>query len=484
MTSSELYIKAYRTLTLSSVLQFTKKMYYAMNKTSYIVGKHHEQICAALDDVVAGRTRKLIINIAPRYGKTLLVSQMFVAYGLAVNAKSKFLHLSYSADLTADNSLAVRDIVSSEAYQALYDCRVRFGSNRRDKWATIQGGVVYATSTMGQITGFGAGAVERKDEEFADAIAEGGSRFAGAIVIDDPIKPESAFSDTLREAVNRRFETTIRNRVNSRNTPIIIVMQRLHEHDLCGYLQEVEPDEWRVLSLPCIYEEGGREQPLWPFKQTLSELHELRRINPVVFETQYMQNPTPFEGLMYRPFATYEVIPNERKWRRCNYTDSADTGADYHCSINYVDAPDAMYVLSVLYTKKPHEYTEPTQATMLARDNIGTCYVESNGAGRAFARNVERLSREMGNNRTTFVAFVHSGNKEVRLFSRANEVNNLVRFPVGWERLWPEFARDVKAFRKEGRNAHDDAPDALTGMVEKHQTQGGLTGKELERMFL
>lgn len=98
------------------------------------------------------------------------------------------------------------------------------------------------------------------------------SDFAGAIVIDDPIKPEDALSETIRERVNNRFESTIRNRVNSRNTPIIIIMQRLHEHDLCGYLQEIEPEEWTVLSLPCIWhDENGQEQPLWEFKHTLED---------------------------------------------------------------------------------------------------------------------------------------------------------------------------------------------------------------------
>ena len=79
------------------------------------------------------------------------------------------------------------------------------------------------------------------------------SDFAGAMLSTNPIKPEDALSETIRERVNNRFESTIRNRVNSRNTPIIIIMQRLHEHDLCGYLQEIEPEEWTVLSLPCIW---------------------------------------------------------------------------------------------------------------------------------------------------------------------------------------------------------------------------------------
>lgn len=140
--------------------------------------------------------------------------------------------------------------------------------------------------------------------------------------------------------MNNRFESTIRNRVNSRNTPIIIIMQRLHEHDLCGYLQEIEPEEWTVLSLPCIWhDENGQEQPLWEFKHTLEELHKIERSNSFVFETQYMQNPKPLEGLMYGEFKTYDIIPYAASMKRKNYTDTADTGSDYLCSICYTETP-------------------------------------------------------------------------------------------------------------------------------------------------
>ena len=115
-------------------------------------------------------------------------------------------------------------------------------------------------------------------------------------------------------------------------------MQRLHEHDLCGYLMEKEPGEWRVLSLPAIEvdPETGEESALWEVKHTLEELHKLRTIEHLIFDTQYMQDPTPREGLMYPDgFMTYK--PDELELYRanqkknCNYTDTADTGADDLC---------------------------------------------------------------------------------------------------------------------------------------------------------
>ena len=183
--------------------------------------------------------------------------------------------------------------------------------------------------------------------------------YTSALIIDDPVKPEDAISDTPREKVNQRFETTIRNRVNSRNTPIIIIMQRLHEHDLCGYLMETEPGEWTVLSLPAIIYENGKEKALWEFKHTIEELHRMQRVNSYVFETQYMQNPTPMEGLMYGKFKTYEAIPITNRAIRKNYTDTADTGSDYLCSIDYIDTEIGNFILDVLFTQKEMEFTEP-----------------------------------------------------------------------------------------------------------------------------
>lgn len=466
-----------RAWTLKSSLNFTRYFFKEGHDMKFIIGKHHKLICDALDDVLNGKCNKLIINIAPRYSKTELAVKNFIAMGLAVNPAARFIHLSYSANLAQDNSIAVKQIVQSEAYQALYPTRITYGKNMKSQWDTDQGGGLYATSTLGQITGFGAGLVEKEGEPY---------RFGGAIIIDDPIKPEDALSDVVRERVNRRFETTIRNRVNSRSTPLIVIMQRLHEHDLCGYLQEIEPDDWRVLSLPVIQtNENGEREALWPYKHTLEELDKINNANSYVFLTQYQQDPRPAEGLLYEhPFRTYEILPNRRLGKMCCCCDTADVGEDYLCSITYLAMKDGYYVVDVIYTKKSQEATEQMMAQELAKDETQYCVIESNNGGRAFARNVERLSREYGNHRTVFVTFTQHQNKKVRIFTRACEVNNMIVFPSDWERRWPEFASSVKSYRKEGSNAHDDAEDTLTMVIERGSLIGGATDAQILSDFL
>lgn len=457
-------ILAHRQLLTGSFMQFVTKMFEFTHGTPYIVGEHHRLIASALEKVIKGQCTKLIINIAPRYGKTQLVSQLFPAYGFAINPKCKFIHLSYSGGLVTDNSVAVKDIMNSEYYRVLFDARIRRGSDQKAKWETEQGGGLYATTTLGQITGFGAGATDKEEEELDEYAADGGGGFSGAVVIDDPIKPEDALSDVIRERVNRRFETTIRNRVNSRRTPIIVIMQRLHEHDLCGYLQEVEPDEWKVVSIPCLtIDERGNEHALWEHKHTVEELHKIQMANSFVFETQYQQNPMPMEGLMYSEFKTYTELPSGGIDKCC--CDPADTGADFLCSIFYREHKGYCYVTDVMYTKDDMDVTEPEMARRLYANHTTECAIEANGAGRLYARNVERRCRENGNSFTRIITYTQTQNKAVRIFSNANAVNNVVLMPVGWERKWPQYHLAMASYLKEGRNAHDDAPDCATSVV-------------------
>lgn len=484
---------------LTSLEKYTKAMFYAQYKRPFIVSQHHLRIFKALQDVVDGKCRRLIINMPPRYGKTETGIKSFISWCFALNPKCRFLHLSYSDMLVNDNSDTVRNIMREELYQTLFpksSLAAEKGSAKR--WKTKAGGELYAVSTQGQVTGFGAGNVDIDPEntlndwlvsdacsyeelsrlnELFDMIGATSNVFQGAILIDDPMKPEDAESDIVRERINQRFENTIRNRVNSRNTPIIIIMQRLHEHDLCGYLMEKEPGEWTVLSLPAIQidEQTGEESALWPMKHTLEELYKLREINPLVFDTQYGQDPSPKEGLMYSEgFRTYtkpELPTGHRATNKWNYTDTADTGADHLCSICFIDTPEYVYITDVLFSDEPMEVTEPKQARMLTINGTVDCLIESNNGGRGFSRNIKRILRtELRNFRCAVNTFTQTQNKKTRIFTHSGSAQNDILFPEGWEKKWPKFHAALMSYRKDNKkkNQHDDAPDCLTGVYEMH----------------
>lgn len=431
---------------------------------------------------------------------TELVIKSFISWCFALNPRCRFLHLSYSDILVNDNSETIRNIMQEELYKTLFpNSALASEKGSAKRWKTKAGGELYAVSTQGQVTGFGAGAVDEVPEidkmdggndiftfddhtnEMLDMIGATTNIFQGAIVIDDPIKPEDAESDIVRERINMRFENTIRNRTNSRRTPIIIIMQRLHEHDLCGYLQEIEPDEWAVLSLPVIQvdPETGEEHALWPMKHTLEELYKIREINPLVFDTQYMQDPTPKEGLMYEGFRAYKIeeLPTGTKaLQKWNYTDTADTGADDLCSICFINTPEYCYITDILFTDAPMEVTEPKQAEMLTKNGTVEALIESNNGGRGYSRNVKRILRvDLRNFRCAIKTFTQTENKKARIYTASANVQSDILFPEGWERKWPKFYKALMSYRKDNkkRNQHDDAPDCLTGVYEMHARKSG-----------
>lgn len=456
ITDSVKINKVAKVITSQSLINFTCYFFKKKHLRKFVINEHHKQITNALDRVIKGEVKRLIINIAPRYGKTELAVKNFIAYCLSQNPKSRFIHLSYSDDLALDNSEEIKDLISSQDFQDLYNIQIKPDSKSKKKWYTKEGGGVYATSTGGQVTGFGAGKVDEEDKEFSEFIISEAEGFGGAIVIDDPIKPEDAESDTKRNRINERFDSTIRNRVNSRNTPIIIIMQRVHPQDLSGYLIDLEGDKWEVLSLPCVKEDG---QALWPFKHTLQELEEMRAVNPVVFDRQYMQDPKPKEGLMYSDFKTYKELPS--KGRVENYTDVADTGSDYLCSISYEVIGDYAYILDLVYDKGRAEETEPKVIDLLNRTGTTLSHIESNNGGRMYARNIDKGVR------ANVKWFHQSQNKQARIFNGAPLVNKYIIMPHDWHIRWPKFHKDVTHYMAIGKNANDDAPDVLTGITEK-----------------
>ena len=466
----------------SSLLLHTQWFFLERENRKFVTNEHHIKICNVLEAVLRGELTKVIINIAPRYSKTDLAVKNFVSHALSLNPSSKFIHLSYSDDLALDNSEAIKDIVNFPSYQAMFPgVEIKKGSDSKKKWYTTAGGGVYATSAAGQVTGFGAGKVDKEDEELGEFFNEIEVKqgFAGALIIDDPVKPEEADSEVRRTRINERFDSTLRNRVNSRKTPIIIIMQRLHEQDLCGYLMEEEgfvttieeaqadPSKWFVLSLPVIQTDAdGIESALWPFKHTLDELKAMQERMPLVFGRQYMMNPMPKEGLMYSEFKTYQAIPISKKMVKKAYVDTADTGTDYTCSITYIETETACYVTDVAYTQAAMETAEPLVTMQLAKQEVQRALFESNNGGKGFARNVESGLRILNNKSTKVEWFHQSENKEVRIFTKSADVNNMVYMPEGWDRLWPKFYKDVTQHLANGKSKHDDAADVLTGITE------------------
>jgi predicted phage terminase large subunit-like protein len=269
----------------NSLLFFARYIYKENHRKLFDTSDHFKKIADTLEAVYRGEITRLIINIPPRYGKTELAIKMFIAWCLSKNPSSKFIHLSYSDALALDNSANTKEYIMSESFQKFWEMTLKKDAQGKGKWFNEFGGGVYATASGGAITGFGAGGT---DEDV----------FEGAIIIDDPLKPDDAMSDVKRTTINDRYNNTIRSRVNNRKVPIIVIMQRLHEDDLSGFLLDGgSGEEWTHLCMPALNEEN---EPLYPKKHTFKELQEIRNSNRYTFSGQYMQQPAPTEGLEWR----------------------------------------------------------------------------------------------------------------------------------------------------------------------------------------
>ena len=117
------------------------------------------------------------------------------------------------------------------------------------------------------------------------------------------------------------------------------------------------------------------------------------------------------------------------------------------------------------------EYTETALARMLSKHQVQECIVESNNGGRGFQRAVEKQCRVLGNDKTRFKWFHQTENKDVRINVHSAAVQNLTFMPLGWTKLFPEFASTINGYMKVSKNPHDDAPDALTGTIEKRRNR-------------
>ncbi|TCJ96157.1 putative phage terminase large subunit-like protein [Volucribacter psittacicida] len=323
-----------RQLAINDFYFFTRWMFLQKRGYNWLQATHHKVICNALMRVFRGESKRLIINIPPRYSKTELAVVNFVAWCFGQATDSEFIHASYSATLATNNSSNIRSIMQHEAYQEIFP-DVILDSEVKNHWTTSKGGVFYATGAGGTITGFGAG----KQRE----------GFGGAIIIDDPHKAEEARSEKMRQNVIDWFQNTIESRKNDpKNTPIIVIMQRLHESDLAGWLIEGgNGEEWEILKLPAIQMDGT---PLWPEKHDLVTLKQMQKAAPYMFAGQYMQEPSPLEGGVFKPhnIEIINALPTQQvKWCRA-WDLGATVGGDPTAGVKLGKCHDGSFIIADL----------------------------------------------------------------------------------------------------------------------------------------
>lgn len=424
------------------------------------------EFCNDLQDFYESDDEVGIINLPPRHGKSRTAG-LFVEWILGNHSEEKIMTGSYNETLSTMFSKSVRNNIQEEkadedkiVYSDIFpETKIKRGDGAMNLWS-LEGGYnnYLATSPTGTATGFGC----------------------SLMIIDDLIK--SALEANNADVLEKHWEwftNTMLSRLEE-GGKILIVMTRWHSEDLAGRALKHFTDigaRLRHITMKAIQDDG-----IMLCSEILSRRsaeNKKKAMGLDIFSANYQQEPIDIKGRLYTSFKTYKELPKDEKGNLLctaikNYTDTADTGDDYLCSINYVEYNKEAYVINVLYTKDGMEITEPATAKMLYEDEVDIADIESNNGGRGFGRSVERILKEKHkSNKTRIQPFHQSKNKQSRILSNSTWVMDHIYYPVNWMDRWPEYYEAMSKYQKEGKNLHDDAPDCTTGIAEK-TGQGGV----------
>lgn len=456
----------------------------------------HGNYYRVLDRFARGEIRKLIVTIPPQHGKSQGASVMLPAYLLGLNPDLRIAIASYNLTLATKFNRQVQRVIDSGSYARVFPgTRLKQSASKEKNYIR--------TADEFEIIGRDGGllSVGREGTLTGNPV--------DVMIIDDLYKDAlEANSPLIRDNTWEWYMSVVKTRLHN-DSRELVVMTRWSEDDLVGRIGRKEKVvEITALDMPEFigrsedlselarggYVVGGEDavrvspswfrlnfeaikegkstaldprepgEALWPERQGIGLLREKRALDPQMFGCLYQGNPTVREGLLYGDsFMTYTSLPDEIV-KKGNYTDTADTGEDYLCSVCYEVAQDGrVYITDLVYSQQGMEYTEEAVAAMLNRNVVRVASVESNNGGRGFARNVGKMCRL-----TKVEWFSQTANKESRILTNQATVLKYIVMPADWRERWDEFYCHITGYRRVFRaNRFHDAADVLTGIVER-----------------
>ena len=386
---NDLASNEYFTMLRSDFFSFIERSFYQLNPDAEFLPNWHIEVMASeLERCLRGETKRLIINVPPRSLKSHCASVAFPAWLLGHRPSAQIICASYAQDLADKLAHDCRSLMNSDLYRKTF--ATRLASQAVAELTTEAQGFRLATSVGGVLTGRGG--------QF--------------IIIDDPLKPNEAVSDTQRDAVNEWYEDTLYTRLNDKVTGcIIIIMQRLHEDDLVGHL--VQQGGWKVLKFPAIAVEdethvistcfGQRTvqrrvgEALHPERESLEILENISHtIGEYNFSGQYQQKPAPLGGGMVRLewFKTYKDGEQPAKFdlvfQSWDTAVKATELSDYSVCTTWGKKGEKLYLLHVL--RRRMEYPELKDAVweQALRFKATTVLIEDKSSGTALIQELRR----------------------------------------------------------------------------------------------
>ena len=443
----------------SDLLSFVRRCFQTLNPgASFLDNWHLMAIAYQLDRIRRGEINRLIINMPPRYLKSLMVSVAFPAFLLGLEPWHRIFAISYGGELSAKHSSDFRSIIDSYWYRRAF--RMRIQRDVEDELVTTDRGFRKATTVMGPLTGLGG----------------------DIFIIDDPQKAIEAQSESRRSSLNHWVSHTLMSRLDNKRTgAIIVVMQRIHMEDLCGYLTGLSSD-WTVLSLPAIAESEERiaigdniyhfrkvGDVLHPAREPLISLENMRRtMGSEVFSAQYQQTPVPIGGAMIKRawLRYYETAPKRTDGSRVIQSwDTASKGGAHNCwsvCSTWLLHDKNYYLLDVIRGRFDYPRLRETALALANRYDPNVILIEDASTGTALAEDLKQ------GHRLAVKLIPVEQDKEARLYVHQAKFeggqvyfpknapwlqdleNELLAFPVGKADDQVDSISQALAYRKSG----------------------------------
>lgn len=423
-----------------------------MDSTFFTEGKPHLKLIAdALQEVADGKLQKLAVSMPPRAGKSYITS-LFCAWLLGKYPTGSIMRNSYAAKLAEKFSKDIRDgLIINPKYLEVFET-VK-GSGSIDSWSltTNTQPSYFCAGVGGAITGFGCKTVA---------------------ILDDPIKNiEEALSETVIESTWNWYTSTHLSRLET-NCPEIHIATRWSRKDPIGRLtdeySEAYNPNFKIINIPALNDKG---ESFCEEIKTTAEYMEIKKVtDEFIWEAEYMQHPVESKGLLFpieelKRFKL-EEIATKKSDGIIGFTDTADKGSDFLCSPIGKRYGEYTYISDVIFTQDGVELTEPMVAQLIIDSKCDIMKIESNNGGASYARNVRNLVR--GKSPCMIIDEQQTNNKETRILMSAGYIKEYFYFRDDYEVGSPydKFMRALTSYIKLGKNKHDDAPDAITGLAE------------------
>lgn len=423
-----------------------------MDPNFFTKGKPHlKTIADAFQEVADGKVKKLTVSMPPRAGKSYITS-LFCAWMLGKFPDGSVMRNSYAAKLAEKFSKDIRDgiIISRKFLKVFPNVSVK---GAIDNWTinTNTQPAYFCAGVGGPITGFGCKTIA---------------------ILDDPIKNiEEALSETVIESVWNWYTSTHLSRLEI-GCPEIHIATRWTRKDPIGRLTDTESEahskDMKIINIAALDENG---ESFCEEIKTTEEYHQLRKVTEdFIWEAEYMQSPIEAKGLLFpieelKRFSLKE-IETKKPDGTIGYTDTADKGTDYLCGPIGKKYNEYTYLTDVLFTQDGVEITEPLLAQLIIDTKCDIMKIESNNGGSSYARNIRNLVRPKW--KCSIIDEQQTNNKETRILMNAGYIKEYFYFRDDYEpgSDYDKFMRALTSYVKMGKNKHDDAPDALTGLAE------------------